>query len=370
MVYKIDFFLDELLSSRKPLNDLNKYTETNKKYFNLPEDIDLIWIKTPGHNLTPERISETIDKVRTAITSPKQIIVFWSAETNNLLDDNLVKHLNEFSESVSNPIIFVTGMLGRWAADWIGKIKFTLSPLMYFDYEALNTWEKDIEFPTTRSKKFLSMGTKDHANRKYLLSNIITNNLLDQGYVSYMQFGGGPLSGKFSLEEKEHITQVADLADSHLPLPAIDSVPNDWTRMPREFLTNSYLNMVTDTFYDTEVGTNFFSEKVFNAMIHQQLFMYMGPPGSLAYLRMQGYRTFSGLIDESYDLIDNHHDRLIALTKTFIEFVSRPIDEIHKIYTECVPILEHNRACVYQSPLPAILLTELKRAVYEKTQIK
>jgi hypothetical protein len=85
---------------------------------------------------------------------------------------------------------------------------------------------------------------------------------------------------------------------------------------------------------------------------------------------MQGYRTFNSIIDESYDLIDNHHDRLVALTKTFIEFASRPIEEIHEIYMQCLPILEHNRERVYQRPLPAILLNELKRAVDEKTQIK
>lgn len=366
----IDFYLDEPIGSQTALEDLRRFTNTNKERFNIPDDIDLLWIKTLGHNLTVDRIDYTIAKINEAIINPTQIIVMWAGEQNIMLDDVLVNRLNEFCNTLTNPVIFITGLLGNWYQDWIGKTNFRLLPLMYFDFEAAGAWKSSIEWSSDRTKKFLFMGTKDHLTRKFILSNIVSNQLMDQGYVGYRQLGGVtslPLA-YYSAEEIDKIKTIADQANTVLPLPLITETV-DYTEMPRQFLTNSYLNMVTDTFYECPPGSTFISEKVFNAMLHKQLFMMLSPAHTLSYLRMQGYRTFSGLIDERYDTIENNYERLLAVNNTFINFINRPIEYIKEVYEQCIPILEHNHNRLQVNALSFILTNELK-SLYEKTQIK
>ena len=367
-----DFFLDEPLNCQEALDDLREFTKTNLQYFNLPSDLNVAWIKTLGHNLEDVALPHTIDRVRTAIENPTQVMVLWSAGSNVLLSETMVSQLNSLCDSIPNPIVLVVGMLGDWIKQWEGKLKFTLSPAMFFEYESASAWENNLSFPIVeRNKKFLSMGTKDYPNRKFLLSNILTSGLHNDGYVSYISFNGSYLpNAHYATDEIQHINGIADLANKYLPIKPIDDNPYEWTRMPRQFMADSYLNMVTDTFFETHKGATFISEKVYNAMMHEQMFMMMSPTNTLKFLRDNRFRTFGEYIDESYDSIENNHDRLIAVTEVFIDFVRKPIEEIREIYVSCLPILEHNRKLVGSKRLTQFLLTEIQRAVNEKAQTK
>ncbi len=368
MTYRIDFFLDEPIGSAKALADFREFTRTNKQRFSVTAPV--LWFKTLGHNITGDRIDYTFSKIQEAIESPEQIIVLWAAEHNIVLDQLLVDNLNRFCDTVPNPVMFVTGVLGNWANEWQEKIKFTLSPVSYFDFEAASAWPDHKTWPEHRSKKFMCMGTKDYPNRKYLLSKIITGDLLSQGYVSYRQLGSGTLApAHYSQESIKKIEYVANLADPHLPLKPLDNSV-DYTEMPRHFMYDSYLNMITDTFFEHWGETTFISEKVFNAMLHGQMFIMMSPPNTLEYLRSVGYKTFSNYIDESYDSITDNYQRLTAVTESFLEFANKPIEEIHDIYSKCMSILEHNKQRVLEKTLPQRLINEFQRAINEKAQIK
>ena len=365
-----DFYFEEPLTNVNAIDDLYTFTEKNRSYLNLPADLDFIWFKTEPRRLYGDKIGDTLFKIKRALRNDTQLILLWAGESNVMLDDQMVANLNEFCESISNPVMLITGVLGDWQKEWEGKLNFYLCTLMYFEYESGYEW--DMSYDTTnhsRTKKFMSMGTKDYPNRKYLLSKILTNNLAEDGYVSYACLGGGDLAlAHFSREEQDKINRVAAFADVHLPLPTIDSSPDAWTRMPREFLTNSYVNMVTDTWFEHWGNTTFISEKVFNAMVHQQMFIMMSPPHTLKQLRDSGYKTFHPYIDESYDNIENNYDRLKAVTEIFINFVAQPIEKIQEVYMQCLPILEHNMQRVKSKPTSKILEMHMRKAINEKTQ--
>lgn len=369
MTYRVDFFLDEPVGSAKALADFRNFTETNKQRFEVTESV--LWFKTLGHNITGDRVEYTFTKIREAIENPDQIILLWAAEHNIVLDQPLVDNLNNFCDTVPNPVMFVTGVIGDWVNEWKGKTKFTLSSISYFDFEAASAWDTVMHhFPAARSKHFMCMGTKDYPNRKYLLSKIITSGLLDKGYVGYRQLAHGTLApAHYSKQAIKEINQVAALADPYLPLPLLDDSV-DYTLMPRHYMYDSYLNMVTDTFFEHWGKTTFISEKVFNAMLHGQMFIMMSPPGTLAYLRSIGYETFGDFIDESYDLIDDNHQRLVAVTESFVEFASKPREELQRIYRQCMSTLQRNKSRVLAKPLPKILKVEFQRARHEKAQTK
>lgn len=287
-----------------------------------------IQINLIADDIAPNRIDEYLDAVKDVIKDSKEVVIFWAPGqiiTTGLVDSKL----EEFCKSIPNPVLFCSGSV---------KPGYT----NFFEYQSAEHWEDlDINL-STRSKKFLSIGTKDYPQRKFILSNVITNNLLNQGYVSYTQSGSGDLSGRYQPSEVEHIKHVANAVDPYLPLPSLDG-SCEWTRMPSKFLLDSYLNIVTDTYYEVPDSYTFVSEKVFNAIAHGQMFILLSPPGTLKYLKSIGYQTFGKYIDESYDDITDHYQRLLAVTKSLLEFISLPVNEIHKIYTECFPIIMHNK---------------------------
>jgi hypothetical protein len=343
------------------------YSEKIKKTFNICPTLELRWIYTPPCQLE-DNITKTFEKIKKTLTNSNQIIVLWLEGFHLPLEWSTIIQLNKFSESIQNPVIYCSGSLGLWPNNFKGQLKFTIAQLMYFEYESCLHWDMQangISNNVKRNKKFLSMGTKDYPNRKFLLSNIINNNLLEYGYVSYKQVNSGELNlNYYTRDEITTISRIANSIDKYLPLLILDN-SIEYTQMPRNFLLDSYVNMVTDTYYETPPNVVYLSEKIFNAIAHWQIFVFMGPAYTLEHLRSEGYQTFGDYIDESYDTIENNYERLVAVTKSFINFVSQPIEVIEDIYIKCLPIVEHNKRRLSKNQFTTKINNELLRAIKE-----
>jgi hypothetical protein len=99
---------------------------------------------------------------------------------------------------------------------------------------------------------------------------------------------------------------------------------------------HSYLHIVCETF----VSHPFFSEKTYKPIKYFQPFVMINGQYSLQYLRDMGYQTFSGYIDESYDLEPNNERRLELAIQASLNFINRT--DLHEVMKEMFPILEHN----------------------------
>ena len=344
------------------------HSEIFKQNNNIVDDV--LWFNVLGSDPIQEHLAETIKRIRSTIERPGQVVVFWAAEYHQPLSIDSVDALNKFGQSISNPVVYFTGSLGKHIYN---NLKFTIVPIMSYEWESYKQWTRP-EFAgvynsVNRSRKFMMMGTKDYPERKFLLSRVIMSGQFEQGYVSYRQLDSGTLSTLYTKEERDNILSVGNLIDDRLPLPVLfdSDTGEEWTRMPRICLSDSYLNMVTDTYYMIPGGNTFLSEKVFNAMGNGQIFIMLSPPGTLAWLHGQGYQTFSNYIDESYDNIKNDHDRLQAVSTEFIKFIQRPIEQINSIYRECLPIVEHNKKRLFECCFKETIQNGIRRAIDEKS---
>lgn len=245
--------------------------------------------------------------------------------------------LNRYAQSIPNPILFCTGALGPWIKDIESRLEFKVSTHRYFEWEAKLLLEKqnlikNLEFTTNKDKKFLFASTKQLPERKQLLDSIINKGFFNHGYV------GSPETGRL---------------DDHL----------EWVRMDTQYRTNSYVHIITDTFYQTpRPGAVFLSKKIFTAMAYGQMFIYLGPAYTLEYLRNEGYETFSDFIDEDYDKIYEPNDRLRSVIESVLEFIAKPKDEIEEIYTKCMPKLLKNKEKFLNSDYKNLILQDLVQA--------
>lgn len=92
------------------------------------------------------------------------------------------------------------------------------------------------------------------------------------------------------------------------------------------YFTNSYFSLVTETNfpvmrfahekddYRYRVG-RLLSEKIFRTILYKHPFLAVACPGFLKTLHYLGYKTFDGIIDESYDNEQNNGTRLLKIIK-------------------------------------------------------
>lgn len=94
-----------------------------------------------------------------------------------------------------------------------------------------------------------------------------------------------------------------------------------------------------------------FSEKLFKCILLKKPFIRLGMPHTLKILKEWGFKTFDGvLFDESYDSIENFHDRLNTILPQVNSYLEMPFDDLNKkvFSTEVQEIVEHNYNLAYE----------------------
>ena len=102
------------------------------------------------------------------------------------------------------------------------------------------------------------------------------------------------------------------------------------------------------------------TEKTFKAIALEMPFVLVAPAHSLKYLRSYGFQTFSPLIDESYDEIEDPVARIERVTAILLEIQARSAAAKIQLWQDLLPIVEHNYRHFYRGGFRDVLETELK----------
>ena len=184
------------------------------------------------------------------------------------------------------------------------------------------------------SKDFISFNriiTGDRAYRKDFIDQLRKNDLLDKGLISYGV-------------TDEPVTEDRLVIDhAQLPGSASASIPIDMNRIDKIGNAPDYSafwHIVTETvFYYDKLHL---TEKIFKPIVSKQPFMLLAAPGNLEYLKSYGFKTFEGIIDESYDKIEDNDKRIEAVVDQIKWWCDLPDRE--KFAKMCVieSIVEYN----------------------------
>ena len=103
---------------------------------------------------------------------------------------------------------------------------------------------------------------------------------------------------------------------------------------------NSMISFITETMFIQDVV--FLTEKIFKPIVMKQPFMLLGAPGNLEYLRSYGFKTFDGIIDESYDRKVNPDARVEAVVEQLNWYCNLSDTEKLDVMRAVEPIVEYN----------------------------
>jgi hypothetical protein len=107
--------------------------------------------------------------------------------------------------------------------------------------------------------------------------------------------------------------------------------------IPIEVYNKSCYSIVAETNFDNEYS--FYTEKIAKPMLARRLFVVFSGYRYLHNLKKIGFQTFNGIIDESYDLIEDPIQRFNAAFKEVIKLCQLPQEKILDLIQ---PITEHN----------------------------
>jgi hypothetical protein len=128
---------------------------------------------------------------------------------------------------------------------------------------------------------------------------------------------------------------VLDLTNEASRWPAFN------TRLLFKYHQNTYLSLITETWWHSESMFHC-TEKTFKAMFYKHPFIMVSTRGFLRNLRKLGYKTFHGIIDESYDTEPDSATRMGKILNEMVRICNFNEQQLQDFKTRCLPIVEHN----------------------------
>jgi hypothetical protein len=283
------------------------------------------------------------------------LVILWHAVEMGVWDQSWIDKLNAIVKNAPFKLVYLTACTSQLDLDKFFSIDFDVEFFPAFDTRGANLWDgQPAEITLDKSKKFSCLNAKDGPHRRFIFSQLYHNGLLPEGNASYKCTNWGLDFKKeffyffkgqgFTDEQLTEINTATDSIESMLPIMLDDY--NIANKLARETFTDTYINIVNETDYINVphyYRKGFVTEKTFNAIANNQMFIIVGHATSLQTVIDMGYKTFDGIIDESYDTILNNGDRLLAVRNEIIRFLNRPIEQIRDDYIKVQDIIKYNR---------------------------
>lgn len=199
--------------------------------------------------------------------------------------------------------------------------------------------EHELDPSKKRKHKFLSFNRTCKDHRFWLLDKAVQHDWLKENRFSFL-FPNFSLASTYDEKRAEELSVLLPIEVDTQQLDREELAGFSTSGNNYEITSQCYFQIVTETSFDRL----FLSEKIFRPLQNCQPFVLLGPIGALAKLQEYGFRTFSPIIDESYDLLSDEEQRLNIIENEINRLHVMSIDEIHDLYyNELLDICVHNQ---------------------------
>jgi hypothetical protein len=223
-------------------------------------------------------------------------------------------------------------------------VNYTYIPINSFQCWVPYPREKASVFnPINNKNLFLSYTRRSHDHRLLFTCEIINNDLLNRGIISY--YGG---KQKNSIERVKNLnrpdlTASAKILDNIRPIVLDMDLDqnNPANNIVHEHYDRTFLSVILETHFNNE--TIFFSEKIWKPISVGQPFMVVTGMNFLRELRNLGYKTFDKWFDESYDTMPDLNDRISCIVSELDRFSKLSVEELKNIRNEMQDVIIFNK---------------------------
>jgi len=181
---------------------------------------------------------------------------------------------------------------------------------------------------------------------RFLLASYIDRDFINDSFVIFqpqghwVEFDIDGLQTFFSEEYKwysDRKEQNATLQSQHNGCVSWDNVIRDYK--------NIWPKYKIEIVAETDVhNSSWFTEKTIKCLLSKKPFILLSGQHALKNLRDMGFKTFSSIIDESYDVESDVNRRLDMIKQEILRIYSLSDTEKIKMFEDLVPILDYNHA--------------------------
>jgi hypothetical protein len=196
---------------------------------------------------------------------------------------------------------------------------------------------KDIQLSKDKPLRYhyaCLFGGRPSPHRHNLIKKLWGKQLLNQGKCSLT-----PL-----LEPADH----SEFKNISLPEHGII---NTHSRHPHnneiEMFEDIFLWVAAETYCQN--GYPYFTEKTIKAIVYERPFITYGNPGTLAYLKDYGFKSFGNFWDESYDDEKDDNKKIEMIADIIENICQKNLEEINQMYNKMKPIIQFNKDLLFDT---------------------
>jgi hypothetical protein len=182
--------------------------------------------------------------------------------------------------------------------------------MMNWFYQGLPHKLKQIQYTLPKPQHFDALLGRPRIHRDFIYRAVVDNNLRDNIVMTYQ---GGSGVDEFFCNEfiwEPGCEQVDELNGTHSEINYHGFCIGISRIIPIDLFNRTAYSIVAETNYNNQYS--FFTEKTAKPILAHRLFVMFSGYRFLENLRSLGFQTFDSVIDESYDLIENDHNRWSA----------------------------------------------------------
>ena len=187
---------------------------------------------------------------------------------------------------------------------------------------------------------------------------IVENNLLDKVTMTYLLDKTKPI-------DQQGIWEVAIPDNTFNTVTHINYLgkPVSLSQIiPVDVYNQTAYTVVAETNYDNHYS--FYTEKIVKPILAERLFIVFSGQHYLRNLCSLGFKTFDGIIDETYDSVEDNDQRFKLACEQMQYLIDQPQD---KILEQIRPITEYNKQVMLETDWYEDFAKELRAVLLDQT---
>jgi hypothetical protein len=354
------------------INGFNVIVDVKSEIYNFIKDLcDSTFEDFATHESVPNSVyvlghtqaSDNIERFKQMAIDPRFLMIYCNSNEGSKILLNRLRMLGLDNPTFKQRILSIaTGHMDESYRHmsqeyWLHKVY--QDPRNSFAIEYIDVFDK-LDKPYT----FLFLNGSARPHRKYLIEQFRKTKLLNNSLWTCLD-SQNSASPHFSLSDNrmfspnivrwlpphyeinESLTEAEFISRYTQRVPPQDRQFDRLGRIvsPRvemflkpEPYEDTYFSLVTETQY--EYPYSFRTEKIAKPLAVGHPWIVAANRGFYRDMRNIGFKTFEGIIDESFDLIDNHQDRMERIVQVVDDLCS---NDLNSFLTSCKDICKYNQ---------------------------
>jgi hypothetical protein len=196
-------------------------------------------------------------------------------------------------------------------------------------------------------------GTREY--RLMFAELLVDHDLLPNCLMTFSEFDNQVCYTQHKFSNKDFAIRRDDLHKLYPPNVHNSDASADYNSKD---YANTAIEVVLETLFDDT--RHHLTEKTLRPIACGRPFILTATPGSLQYLKRYGFQTFHGLIDETYDTIQNPQQRLNAIAQEMKRISCLEHSEKKALWIKLYAIAKHNQELFFSDLWHNSIVNEFK----------